>query len=566
MIGKRYKIKTGIVFLMFFVLMMLLAYRLFAIQVIGFTQFDIKAQGQHQLTIKLEPTRGDIYDRNGAMLAASVPMPSLYADPKEISDPQEAARLISPIISINTKTLSEKFLEDKRFVWIKRKMTLDEKEKIVLLKIKGLYFQEEPTRFYPNNELAAHILGFVNIDNLGLEGIELEYNDYLQGKPGLRVTEVDAKKQEVLSLRNKDVPPVNGYSLVLSIDEVIQFIVEKELDNAMDSYHPIAATALVMDCATGEVLALANRPAYNPNKFKLVEPSEKRNRAVTDCFEPGSVMKMLTAAGALQEGLFNLNSTIFCENGAYAVSGGVLHDHNAYGTLTFKQVIEKSSNVGIAKVGQKLGPERLYKYLSDFGIGKQTGILIPGEASGVLHPIKNWSGMSITRIPMGHEVSCTAIQLATAACAVANGGKLMKPIIIKRIVDNEDRVVKEYKPEVVRQVISEDTANKLKVALQGVVSKEGTASRAALTGYTAGGKTGTAQKINPDGTYSHSDFVASFVGFTPVKDSKVVIAVVLDAPKPAYYGGVTAAPMFKSIAEKTLSYLNEEPDVKEEKQ
>lgn len=560
MIGRRYKIKSGFIFICFFGMMIFLGFRLFFIQVLGYSKYSYKARDMHQIEIKLEPKRGEIYDRNGNMLAISVPIPSVYADPQEIKDRNETVDKLSQILGLDKKILNERLAKDKRFVWLKRKITIEEKEKISSLKLPGINFLEEPTRFYPKEELASHILGFVNIDNEGMEGIELSLDKFLKGEPGIRITEKDANGREVLTWRCKNIPPVDGYKVILCIDEVIQYITEEELDKAMEMYHPKAAVSIVMDPFTGEILALANRPNFNPNKYNIANKDTLRNRAITDFFEPGSVFKMFVASAALDERLYGLKDSIFCENGEYAVLGGVLHDHSPHGMLTFKQVIEKSSNIGMAKVGQKLGVERLYKYLMDFGFGKPTGVFLAGEVGGMLHPPQRWSKMSITRIPMGHEVAVTAMQLVTATSAIANGGKLMDPLIIKRIVDNENRIVKEFNARIARNILNPDTADRLKDALMGVVSPEGTAPRASLKDFSVAGKTGTAQRINPDGTYSHTDFVASFIGFAPVKKPSFVIAVILDSPRPVYYGGVTAAPVFKNMAEKILSYLNVEPE------
>lgn len=559
MYGKIYKVKSGLVFLFFFIMIAFLGYRLFVVQVLGYTRYANKAKNMHQIEIELAPKRGDICDRNGNLLAISVPTPSVYADPQEIKDIDTAVVQLSRILKVDKKTLSERLSKDKRFVWVKRKITAEEKEKISALKMQGINFLDEPSRFYPKGRLAVHVLGFVNIDSEGLEGIELIFDKYLKGQPGLRITEKDAKGKEILLWRNKETPPVDGYKIVLTIDEVIQYIVEEELDKAVETYHPKAAVSVVIDPETGEILAMANRPNYDGNKYKDADKDSMRNRTVTDFFEPGSVFKMYVASAALNEKVFKLTDTIFCENGAYAVPGGTLHDHSSYGTLTFKQVVEKSSNIGMAKVGQRLGQDKTYKYLTDFGFGKITGVSLPGESPGMLHPTQKWTVMSITRIPMGQEVSATAMQLATATSAIANGGRLVKPLIVKRVTDNQNRTVEEFSTSVVREVINKDASDDIKIALKGVVSREGTAFGAKVDGFSVAGKTGTAQKVI-NGTYSHEDFMASFIGFVPADKPRVVIAVVLDSPKPIYYGGVTAAPVFKNVAEKVLGYLNVEPE------
>lgn len=561
MLNKKYRIKSGFIFLSYIGMLLFLGYRLFSVQFLQYSYLHPKAKDRHEIEIKLEPKRGSICDRNGNLLAVSVQMPSVCADPKEVKEPLEVAYQLAPILGLSKDFLYERLTRKKRFVWLKRKIMPELKKQIEALKFKGIFFRDESTRFYPKGSIASHVLGFVNTDNKGLEGIEFICDKYLRGKSGVRITEKDARNREVLGWRNKEVPPVEGYKVVLTIDEVIQYIVEEELDKAIEKYNPDSAIIIVLDPYTGEILALANRPTYDPNEYNKASKSNMRNRAVTDSFEPGSVFKMFSAAAALNENIVELNDNIFCENGAYKVPGGILHDHRSHGTLSFQQVIEKSSNIGMAKIGQRLGKERLYGYLKDFGFGENTEILLPGEVTGKLRPTYRWSRMSITRIPMGHEVSVTAIQLVRALGAVANGGKLLEPLIIKKVVDSQGRIVKEFKPQVVDEVVYQDASDSLKIALTGVVTPHGTALRAALPGFTVAGKTGTAQKLNPDGTYSHSDFVASFIGFVPADVARIAMLVVFDNPKPLYYGGVVAAPVFKNIAGEVLSYLNVEPEI-----
>ena len=561
MIGKKYKIKSGIIFLCFFGAMLFLAYRLFDIQVIGYSEYAGRAKDMHHIKIPLPAKRGQICDRNGNVLAMSVPMPSVYANPREVKDQaSQVAGSLTQILGVNQDVLYKLLTRDKGFVWLKRKVTLEQKEKIKKLNLPGVHFLEESTRFYPKNKLAGHVLGFVDIDNKGMEGIELKLDTYLTGQPGQRLTEKDATGREIITWRSQEVPAVNGNNIILTLDEVIQYFVEEELDKVMEEYHPQSAVAIVMDPGTGEILALANRPHFDPNKFNKAATNAIKNRAVTDCFEPGSGFKMFIAAAALNENLYNLHDTIFCENGVYRVPGGTLHDHRPHGILTFQQVIEKSSNIGMAKVGQKMGEKTAYQYMKDFGFGNRTGILLPGEVTGIIHPLKKWSRMSITRIPMGHEVAVTAIQLTAAVSAIANGGKLMAPLIVKKITDSQGRTIELFRPRVIRDVINQGVTDKLTIALEGVVGPQGTAGRAALPEFKVAGKTGTAQKINPDGTYSHRDFVGSFIGFVPADNPRLVVTVILDSPKPYYYGGVTAAPVFKNIAQKTLAYLDVEPD------
>lgn len=560
MINKVYRRKAGIVFLFYGGMFVFLLYRLFCVQFLHNDFLQVKAKNMHEIELELKPTRGDICDRNGNLLAISVPMPSVYADPSQVEEPEETAQQLARLLDIEESFIYSRITKEKRFVWLERKVTLEKKEEVAALDLPGIGFIEEPTRFYPKGNMAAHLLGFVDLDNKGLEGVEAVCDSYLAGKSGKRLTEKDASGREVLSWRNKEIAPIQGYRVVLTIDEVIQDIVEEELDKACEKYNPQAAMSIVLDPQTGEILALANRPTYNPNEYSEAEADERRNRILTDTFEAGSVFKIFAAGAALNEGIYDLDDTVFCENGVFRVPGGLLRDSHAYDTLTFQQVVEKSSNIGMAKVGMKLGKEKLYEYLIDFGFGEKTGIMLPGEVTGVLRVPARWSRMSITRIPMGHEVSTTVLQLAIATAAVANGGKLMKPIIVKRIEDVQGRTVKRFSPQLVREVLSPEAIDELKIALMGVVGPEGTARRASLKDFQVAGKTGTAQKLDPDGTYSHKYFVASFSGFVPVQEPRMVILTVFDAPRPLYYGGTVAAPVFKNIAEKTLTYLNVEPE------
>ena len=564
MISKLYRFKSGILFVLYTICFIFLLYRLFLIQYVRYAYLRPKAKDMHEIQLKLAPMRGDITDRHGNLLGTSVPVPSLYCDPSQIKDAKLTAQEVASVLDLKKDFVYERITREKRFVWIKRKITHEQKKAIKSLKLKGIHFLDEPKRFYPKGSLGTHIVGFVDVDNNGLEGIESVCNRYLAGRPGKRITEKDAAGREVLSWRYKEISPVEGYKVILTIDEVIQDMVEEELDKAWDIYNPKGASVIVLDPYTGEILALSNRPTYDPNKYSKTNADTRRNRALTDTFEPGSVMKIFVAGAALNEGLLGLMDSIYCENGVFKTPGGYLRDHNGHGDLTFQEVIEKSSNIGMAKVGIMLGKQRLYEYLRDFGFGQCTDVLMYGEVAGVLRPPSRWSKMSITRIPMGHEISTTVIQLAVAASTVANGGTLMKPLIVKRIEDNKGRLIKEFKPEIVAEkILSEEAIRKLKVALVGVVSPRGTAKKAKIDGYRVAGKTGTAQKINPDGTYSHKNFISSFVGFVPVNKPRLVVFVVFDSPRPVYYGGSVAAPVFSSIAKKALSYLNVEPEIKE---
>ena len=404
---------------------------------------------------------------------------------------------------------------------------------------------------------ASSVLGFAGLDNKGLEGLELFYDSYLRGEPGWALFLRDARQRK-LGLYEKIVLPKDGYNLVLTVDEVIQFIAERELDKAFKAYHAKGASIVVLDVHTGAILALANRPTFDLNEYAQATKEQIRNRTICDLFEPGSVFKIVTASAALEEKRVNEEDKFFCENGAYRVSTHILHDHRAHGTLTFREVIEQSSNIGTTKVAQMLGPDLIYKYVKLFGFGARLGIDSPGEISGIVKPPRFWSKLSIGAVPIGQEVGVTALQLATAISLIGNGGQLMKPYLVREIKDKYGETIKEFLPTLVRKVISIDTAARMKIILVGVI-ENGTGKLAKLSGFTAAGKTGTAQKLEPNGAYSHNKFIASFIGFAPAEDPLIAVVVVLDEPHPYYFGGVVAAPVFKNVAGDTLRYLKTNP-------
>lgn len=554
--------RLGAILLLFTASFALIFLRLFYVQVID-SAFRLSklAANQHALTIELSPERGRIFDRNLNVLAVSRNVYSVYAVPRDMTQREKAIamRTLASCLGLKGNYLSERLNKDKLFVWIAREVPDEKAKPLIALKLKGLGFVKEPKRFYPDGTLASHVLGFVGRDDKGLEGLELLYDKYLKGVKGVRVLEKDAKRRMIYRFESKHVLPKDGCDLVLTIDETIQHIVERELDKAMKEFHPKGASVIVMSPQTGEILAIANRPAFNSNSPSGAPIDARRNRAITDSFEPGSTFKIVTASAALESNILRENDKVFCENGAYFVAGHTLHDHKPHGWLTFREVIEKSSNIGTCKVAMKLGGERLYKAICLFGFGKRTNIDLPGEISGVVKPTSRWSKTTITAVPMGQEVTVSAMQLACAVSAIANGGLLVKPHIVKAIQDREGVPIKFAKPSYLRRVISAQVASKMREFLAGVV-EEGTGQMAKLPSYTAAGKTGTAQKITPDGRYSHTDFVASFVGFAPAEDPRLAIVVVLDNPHPYYYGGVVAAPVFKRIAVETLRYLGVLPN------
>ena len=544
----RTKAVVGILFLSFFLILI----KLFSIQVLKSDILSKEAHKQHDLFLELEPTRGVVRDRNLMALSLNLPVESLFAVPDEIADKKKLTKQLSSLLGLSKSYLEDRLNRKKSFIWLARRLSEQKVLKIRQLKNKGLSFIKENKRFYPNNHLASHIVGFTGVDNYGLEGLELYYNNYLEGIPGRCLILRDAQQRKI-SLEKNFFPAQDGYDLILTIDETIQFIAERELEKAFKKYKAKSATIIVMDPKTGEILALANRPTFNLNSYNDYEIDYRRNRAVSDFFEPGSVFKIVTASAALEEDMVSQDDEFDCEQGQYRVSNHILHDHKPHGILTFREVIELSSNIGTTKIAQTIGPDIIYRYMKLFGFGALTKIDLPGEVSGIIKKPSSWSGTSISAIPIGHEVTVTALQLACAISTIANNGVYMKPLIVKCIQDKMGELIKEFKPESIRRVISEETAEEMKDILTGVVD-EGTGRFAKIKGLKVAGKTGTAQKV-VDGRYSHSKFTASFIGFAPVDDPLISIVVIIDEPRPVHYGGVVSAPVFKNVAQDVISYL-----------
>lgn len=527
--------------------------RLAFLQILKSSELNSKQEGQSRIVIEMQPARGKIFDRFGRELALDVRLDSLYAVPREMDHKGPVSEELHRILGIDIGQIRRKLQKDKMFVWIARKINPAHSEAIRRLKLDGLGFIKESQRMYPKGETAAHLVGFTGIDNDGLEGVELQYNSYLKGVPGWRRAQRDARQRELISKQIEMVAPIDGFNIHLTIDEVIQAIAEKELAETCRKHNALGGCIVVLEPKTGDILAMANYPLYDPNAPGKAKPEQRRNRAITDIFEPGSVFKMFTLASIIENKTFPMDEKFDCERGAWRVAGRVLHDHKGSGVLTFREVIEKSSNIGTVKGAMRLGGDKLHKTIRGFGFGEKTGIDLAGEVGGIVPHPKNWSKSSIINIPIGHGVAVTPIQLAAAVGALANDGYLMKPRIISKIDDADGRPVQEFEPRVVRRVISRETALLSRSILEGVVSR-GTGKKAAVPGFKAAGKTGTAQKILPGGGYSHDHFFASFIGFVPYDEPKLVIIVSIDEPKPIIYGGEVAAPAFSRVAQAVLSY------------
>jgi cell division protein FtsI/penicillin-binding protein 2 len=499
--------------------------------------------------------RGTIFDANLKVQAVNLPADSLYGSPNAMEAKEKAAAVhkLASALSLNPAYLSDRLSRRKSFIWLARKLPADKAQQVKRMGLKGIGFVKESKRSYPNSYLASQVIGFAGLDNTGLEGLEAYYNKLLKGETGWAIFLRDAR-QKKLDIWEKMVVPKDGYNLVLTIDEVIQYVAERELERAYRTHHAKSASIVVMDPHTGAVLAMANRPTFDLNDYAGVGKDQIRNRAICDLFEPGSVFKIVTASAALEEKKVREEDKFFCENGAYRVATHILHDHRPHGVLTFREVVEQSSNIGTVKVAQILGPEAVYRYVKLFGFGSKLGIDLPGEISGMAKEPRAWSKISITAIPIGQEVGVTALQLASAISVIANGGQLMRPFVVREVHDKYGELIKKNSPFLLRKVISVDTAQRMKRLLTGVV-EEGTGKMAQIEGFTAAGKTGTAQKLEPNGTYSHNKFIASFIGFAPADDPLVTIVVTVDEPHPSYFGGVVAAPVFKSVAADAVRYL-----------
>lgn len=544
------RLRATIVF--FLLLFLWCLSRLLYIQFFKSGYLSTIANQQHNLYVELEPLRGAIYDRNLRPQALNLPSDSLYASPRQIKDKEALIRKLREILGIEYSFLKNRLSRNKAFVWIARKISPEQVDKIKKLKMEGLGLVRESKRYYPNKHLASQEIGFVGLDNTGLEGLELYYDQHLRGVNGWAYVLRDARQNQLLW---KDVIlPKDGSEIVLTIDEFIQFVMERELEAVYRKFRAKGASAIVMDPRTGEILAMANRPTYDPNSPQKTTLDSRRNRALCDMFEPGSVFKIVAASAALEEEKFKESDRFFCENGSYKVANHILHDHQPHGWLTFSEVIAQSSNIGTTKIAQSLGAQTIYRYASAFGFGKNTGIAMPGEIPGVLKEPRFWSKTSIGAIPIGHEVGVTALQLASAISVIANGGLLMKPYFLKSIRYSNGELVSETKTEEVRRVISPQTAKRLKDILV-LVTEGGTGKLARVTDFKVAGKTGTAQKIESNGLYSHSKYIASFIGFAPADNPLIAIVIIVDEPHSYYFGGVVAAPAFKKIAQDVVKYL-----------
>ena len=549
--------RLSLIKIMLSIFFLVVIFRLVLIMFVEHEAYLARAKSQQIQKEEIFAKRGNIYDRKGRELAVSLEKESIFVDPADFKS--ENINILTNYVSFNT----EQFDKNRRFVWIGRKVDHSVVEKLKALKLEGLGFVTEGARFYPNGHLASHVIGFVNIDDQGIEGLERYYDKYLKAEKSSKTIMRDAAGKK---LSDGNFWEIKGNDVVLTIDEGLQYIVEKHLDEAMSKWQASSATAIMMDPFTGEILAMANRPTYDPNNLNSVKNmANVRNRAITDLYEPGSTFKIVTASGALEEKIVKLSSKFDCSQGYIDVGGKRVKDAHRHGVLTFEEVIQKSSNVGTIKIAMMLGKDRLYKYIKKFGFGEKTGIDLPGEVSGYVRPPERWSGTSLGAIPIGQEVAVTALQILRAYSAVANGGFLVNPYVVSEVRSPDGKIL--FKAVIKRnRVISEETSEIMKNILKKVTEEGGTATQARLEGNAVAGKTGTAQKYDPKtGRYSKDKFVGSFVGFIPVQNPRIALIVVIHDPKGAHYGGVVAAPVFKAISDEALAYLNVPRDDAKEK-
>ena len=532
--------------------------RLSYLQLYRHSEYLSRALRQQQRSFEITPERGAIYDRNGRPLAMSVQVDSAFAVPSEIADENLAARLLSGVVNKPQEEIEARFESSRSFAWIARKLPPEKADAISKLNLKGIYLQKENQRFYPKRELAAHVLGFVDVDEKGLSGLERELDSQIRGKSERIVAMADAKQRWFDGGQAKR---EHGASVVLTLDEKIQYIAERELAAAMAKTHSLAGTVIVMNPNTGEILALTNWPKFNPNKAGDAPSENWMNRAVSAIYEPGSTFKLITLAAALDQGITRTDEVFDCENGAVYISGHRIRDHKPFGMLTVSDILAKSSDVGAIKIALRLGAPRFYDYVRAFGFGSLTGVELPYESRGRVEPL-DWKPVSTAAISMGQEVGVTPIQLVTAVSAIANGGLLYKPHVIAEL-RRGDKVLpaEEVATAEPKRVIRAETAATLRQLMEGVVL-HGTGPAAHLDGWTSAGKTGSAQKIDPaTGRYSPTQFFASFTGFAPINNPAVTILVSLDSPVGLHEGGQVAAPVFKRIAEQVLAYLDVPRDV-----
>jgi cell division protein FtsI (penicillin-binding protein 3) len=553
---QKNRLRLGLARVLFALIFMVVAGRAFQLQVLQGDKLKRLGERQHLKEWIVLPKRGTVLDRGSEPLALSLEAQSVYARPRRIHQPEAVARSLANILNLSLAEVKQKLLSDKPFVWIKRQISPVEADQIQALNVDGLGMFYEPRRYYPQGQLAGQVIGFVSRDSEGLEGLELQYNNYIRGETGSSIIERDALGRRVLAqgVEGLRIPP--GGDVHLTIDTSIQHLAEKELEATIIKNRAKAGVAIVVEPFTGEVLALANYPSFDPNNFSKESAQQRRNRAIADSFEPGSIFKTILAAGALEEGVVGKEDLFYCEMGKYAFGGKIIHDTHPNGWLPFYKILQVSSNIGFTKVAEKLKKDRYFRYIEKFGFGQITGIDMPGEIPGLLRRPESWSAVDLATHAFGQGISVTPMQMVMAYAAVANGGFLMRPYVVSRVMSPNGDVLVQNQPHVVRRVISEKTSHLLASMLKEVTSEGGTGTMANIEGFDVAGKTGTAQKADlAHGGYAAKKRVASFVGFVPANDPRLVALVLVDEPEVNVYGGIVAAPAFRDIARGALRHL-----------
>ena len=553
------KMRLMMIACFFFLFGAALGTRLFFLQVIDHEKLVALSNKQYESTKKIVYGRGTIFDSHQNELAMNVEVESVYITPSKVMDKQHTARILATYLNVDRSETYKNLNSKKQFAWVKRKCKLKEVEKLRFLDLPGVGFMAEQKRFYPKRELAANVTGFVGTDNEGFAGVEHFHHSILKGTTVHRIIEKDARGRNIKSINEFGKPKAQSRDVVLTIDEVIQFIAEHHLKKQVEKYQADSGVALVMEPYTGEVYAMANVPQFNPNNYQAYVRKKRKNRIISNSYEPGSIFKVITAAAALDSGVVEKTSDLFfCENGKIRIGKNIIREaaNHKFGWMSFRDVIAKSSNIGSIKIAQRLGEQNFYKYIRQFGFGQKTGIDLPGESSGQLKNTSRWSKLSLASISFGQEIGITPIQMATAVSAIANGGNLMLPHVTKAILKNGE-VEKTFKPRKVRRVISEKTSRQMIEVLKNSV-KNGTGVPSAIPGFETAGKTGTAQMYDQvSGSYSKEKYLSSFVGFVPADAPKLVVLVMIENPQKNHWGGTVAGPVFREISKEVLRYLNE---------
>lgn len=561
---QKNRLRLGFARMIFALIFVAVAGRAFQLQVLQGDKLKRLGERQQLKEWIVLPKRGAVLDRASEPLALSLEAQSVYARPHRIRQQETVARSLAKILNLSWVDVKQKLVSDKPFVWIKRQISPVEADQIQALNVGGVGMFYEPHRYYPQGQLAGQVIGFVSRDSEGLEGLELQYNDYIRGETGSSMIERDALGRRVLAQGVEGLRIPAGGDVYLTLDTSIQHLAEKELESTVVKNRAKAGVAIVVEPFTGEVLALANYPSFDPNHFSKEPAQQRRNRAVADSFEPGSIFKTILAAAALEEGVVGKEDLFYCEMGKYAFGGKIIHDTHPNGWLPFYKILQVSSNIGFTKVAEKLKKDSYFRYIEKFGFGKITGIDMPGEIPGLLRRPESWSAVDLATHAFGQGISVTPMQMVMAYAAVANGGFLMRPYVVNRVVSPTGEVLAQNQPHVVRRVISDKTSQLLASMLKEVTSEGGTGTMANIEGFDVAGKTGTAQKADlAHGGYAAKKRVASFVGFVPANDPRLVVLVLVDEPEVNVYGGVVAAPAFRDIARGALRHLAVAPQKSE---